>query len=65
MLFTHGDADDEHTNDMMGESFYYSCLPKEVVCQILEDNGFDIIYVYKDYKERDTDRGLVILARKV
>lgn len=65
LLFTHGDTDDEHTNPMMGESFYYSCLPKEVVCQILEDNGFEIIYAYKDYKERNTDRGLVILAKKL
>jgi 2-polyprenyl-3-methyl-5-hydroxy-6-metoxy-1,4-benzoquinol methylase len=64
LLFTHGDADGEHTNPMMGESFYYSALPKETVCQILKDNGFDIVYVYKDFKERDTDRGLVILAKK-
>jgi 2-polyprenyl-3-methyl-5-hydroxy-6-metoxy-1,4-benzoquinol methylase len=64
LLFTHGDADGEHTNPMMGESFYYSALPKEIVCQILKDNGFEIIYVHKDYKERDTDRGLVVLAKK-
>jgi predicted TPR repeat methyltransferase len=64
LLFSHGDAEDEHTNPMMGESFYYSALPKEMVCQILQDNGFEIIYVYKDYKERDMDRGLVLLAKK-
>ena len=34
LLFTHGDAEGERTNPMMGESFYYSALPKEKVCQI-------------------------------
>jgi predicted TPR repeat methyltransferase len=65
LLFTHGDADGEHTSPMMGASFYYSALPKEIVCQILEENGFEIIYVHKDFVERDTDRGLVVLARKI
>lgn len=65
LLFTHGDAEGEHTNPMMGESFYYSALPKELVCQILRDNGFEIIYVHKDFKEQDSDRGLVILAKKI
>lgn len=65
LLFTHGDAAGEHTNPMMGESFYYSALPKELVCQILRDNGFEIEYVHKDFKEKDTDRGLVILAKKI
>jgi 2-polyprenyl-3-methyl-5-hydroxy-6-metoxy-1,4-benzoquinol methylase len=65
LLFTHGDADGEHTNQMMGETFYYSALPKEMVCQILKDNGFEILYVHKGYIEKDTDRDLVVLAKKV
>jgi 2-polyprenyl-3-methyl-5-hydroxy-6-metoxy-1,4-benzoquinol methylase len=64
LLFTHGDVDDEHFDKMMGESFYYSCLPKEKVSQILIDNGFEIEYVYKDYLENDTHRGLVVLAKR-
>jgi 2-polyprenyl-3-methyl-5-hydroxy-6-metoxy-1,4-benzoquinol methylase len=64
LLFTHGDADDEHTDKMMDETFYYSCLPKDKVCQTLIDIGFEIEYAYKDYLENDTHRGLVILAKR-
>lgn len=64
LLFTHGDVDDEHTNPMMGEEFYYSAIPKEKIKKLLEENGLEVIYMYKDYKEKDTDRGLVVLAQK-
>ncbi len=65
LLFTHGDADDEHIDEMMGEPFYYSCIPKEKVCNILSRVGFKIEYVYKDFIEGNTHRSLVILAKKV
>lgn len=64
LLFTHGDADDEHIDKMMGESFYYSCLPKEKVSNILTNIGFKIEYTYKDFIEKDTHRALVVLAKK-
>jgi predicted TPR repeat methyltransferase len=64
LLFTHGDADDEHIDKMMGESFYYSCLPKDRVCQILSEIGFEIEYAINDYRENDTHRSLVVLAKK-
>ena len=64
LLFTHGDADDEHIDKMMGESFYYSCLLKEKVGEILNEAGFEIEYAKKDYLENDTDRSLVVLAKK-
>ena len=64
LLFTHGDADDEHLDTMFGEELYYSCLPKERVCQLLTDAGFGIEKSYSDFVERDTDRSLVILAKR-
>jgi predicted TPR repeat methyltransferase len=64
LLFTHGDADDEHIDNMMGESFYYSCLPKDKVCKILREIGFEIEYALKDYLENGTHRSLVVLAKK-
>lgn len=63
-LFTHGDADDEHTDQMMEEDFYYSCLPKELVCHTLSKIGFEIECVHKDFIEKDTQRDLIISARK-
>ncbi|AFK03716.1 Methyltransferase type 11 [Emticicia oligotrophica DSM 17448] len=64
LLFTHGDDDGEHTNPMMGEEFYYSAILKEDIIQLLEANGCEVIDMIKDYREKDTHRGLVVLAQK-
>ncbi|WP_338875274.1 class I SAM-dependent methyltransferase [Spirosoma sp. SC4-14] len=64
LLFTHGNGNDEHVDSMMGESFYYSCLPKANVYQLLVEHGFSVEYMHKDYLENGTHRSLVVLARK-
>jgi len=64
LLFTHGNSDDQHTDTMMGETFYYSCLPKEELCRLLITNGFEIEYAYDDFLEKDTHRVLVVLAKR-
>lgn len=64
LLFTHGDAEDEHTDTMLGERFYYSCLPLTEVEKLLHNAGFEIEYSIKDYVEKDTHRTLVVLAKK-
>lgn len=65
LLFTHGYEEGEIAGEMMGENFYYSCLSKEKVMRILKELHFEVKFIYEDYKERDTDRGLVILAQKI
>lgn len=65
LLFTHGNVDGEHVNTMMGESFYYSSLSKELVYKLLRGNGFEIEAVLENFIERDTDRAFVVLARKM
>lgn len=64
LLFTHGNGNDEHVDSMMGEPFYYSCLPKANVRQLLINNGFSVEYMLEDYLENGTHRTLVVLARK-
>lgn len=64
LLFTHGDIDDEHNSPMMGEEFYYSAIPKEKITELLSENHLEVEYMLKDYIEKDTDRGLVVLAKK-
>jgi len=64
LLFTHGNGDDEHVDSMMGEPFYYSCLPKGTVHQLLINSGFSVEYMLEDYLENGTHRTLVVLARK-
>jgi predicted TPR repeat methyltransferase len=63
-VFTHGNEEGEITDEMMGEQFYYSCLSKERVLQLLKKSGFEIQFVYEDFKERDADRALAVLAKK-
>ncbi len=65
LLFTHGYLDDEHIDQMMGESFYYAALAKEKVLGILDRTGFQIEYAYTDYTEQNTHHSLVVLAKKV
>ena len=64
LLFTHGDCDDEHYAEMMGENFYYSCLPKDEVMRLLKHAGLEVIYAHSDFVERDAEKALVALARK-
>lgn len=65
LLFTHGDIDDEHTSPMMGQEFYYSAITKEKIADLFLENGLEIEYMIKDFIEKDTDRGLVVLAKKI
>ncbi|MBK9511983.1 MAG: hypothetical protein IPO04_22415 [Cytophagaceae bacterium] len=65
LLFTHGDVDDEHTSPMLGQEFYYSAIPKEKIADLLSENGLEIEYMIKDFIEKETDRGLVVLAKKM
>ena len=65
IIFTHSNKEREITAEMMGEQFYYSSLSKEKVLQLLKENGFEVQFVYEDFKERDSDKALVILAKKV
>lgn len=64
LLFSHGNQSGEHTNSMMGEQFYYSSLSKESVADLLDATGFSIEYMTENYIERDSDRGLVVLAKR-
>lgn len=64
LLFTHGNANDEHLDTMFGEQFYYSCLPLAKVKQLLLESGFAIEYILTDYIEKDSHRSLVVLAQK-
>jgi 2-polyprenyl-3-methyl-5-hydroxy-6-metoxy-1,4-benzoquinol methylase len=64
LLFTHGNGDDEKTDEMMGAPFYYSCLPLNQVVECLNDGGLEVVYALQHYVERSTDRDLVVLAKK-
>jgi SAM-dependent methyltransferase len=63
-IFTAGDADDFHVSENMGAPIYHAAKPKEEVWQALKCNGVSIIYTYLDFKEKSTDRGMVILGKK-
>jgi cyclopropane fatty-acyl-phospholipid synthase-like methyltransferase len=65
LLFTHGGEEGEKKGDMFGEKFYYSCLNKKEVHKLLLAAGFKIEWSLENYAERDLNRDLVILARKV
>lgn len=64
LLFTHGNEDGEITGEMYGEKFYYSSLSLANVKNLLSEAGFEIEQCLLDYKERDVDMQLVILAGK-
>jgi len=38
---------------------------RERVIRLLKETGFEVQFVYEDFKERDSDKALVILAKKV
>lgn len=64
-IFTHGKSDDEVIGTMFGESFYYSALSTEAVKKLLEENGFIILSLIENYKEKSTgERDLLIIAKK-
>ncbi|HMQ63008.1 MAG TPA: class I SAM-dependent methyltransferase [Flavilitoribacter sp.] len=62
-LFSHSGVDGEITGEMFGESFYYSGLSTDAVRRVLAEAGFEIEMLAEDYRERDTHKGLVVLAR--
>ncbi len=64
-LFTHGKEEDEHTDKMMKELFYYSSLSKDRVVELLKDSGFRVLCVYSDFIEQKSHRELIILAQKM
>jgi hypothetical protein len=64
-LFSHRSADGEIIDDMFGEKFYYSGLSTNTVRQLLTDADFEIEMMIEDYKERDMEKGLVVMTKKV
>jgi 2-polyprenyl-3-methyl-5-hydroxy-6-metoxy-1,4-benzoquinol methylase len=65
LLFTHGNEAGEINGEMMGEPFYYSSLSKETLLGLLKENRIEVQAVYEDFKERDSDRALVIAGKKM
>lgn len=43
ILFTAGGIDDERTDTMHGESFYYSSLARSAYLSILDEDGFELL----------------------
>ena len=65
-LFSHSGVDSEFIGEeMFGERFYYSGLSTNTVRQLLTEAGFIIEIIEEDYKERDMEKGLVVLCQKV
>jgi len=65
LLFTHGNKEGETSGEMFGEVFYYSCLNTQNVYELLFDSGFEIVLSLENYTEKEMERDLVILARKI
>jgi predicted TPR repeat methyltransferase len=63
-LFTHGKQEDEHIDQMFGESFYYSCLSKKDVLRLMKKSGFVIKYSIENFSENNDTRHWVVLAKK-
>lgn len=64
-LFTHGKKEDEHIGRMFGEPFYYSCLSKIEVLNLMESLGFAIKYSIENFSEQNDTRDWVVLAEKL
>lgn len=64
-LFTHGKEEDEHIDNMFGEQFYYSCLSKDFVLDLMKEVGFEILFSIENFIEEKDQRDWVVLARKV
>jgi cyclopropane fatty-acyl-phospholipid synthase-like methyltransferase len=65
LLFTHGNKEGEIKGEMFEETFYYSALNKLDVHELLVKAGFEIELSIEKYIEKDSERDLVILCRKV
>ncbi|MEN2402474.1 class I SAM-dependent methyltransferase [Flavobacterium sp. MC2016-06] len=63
-LFTHGKEEGEHVDKMFGESFYYSCLSRDFVLNLMTEIGFEIEYSIENFVEENDQRDWVVLARK-
>lgn len=63
-LFTHGKKEDEHTDKMFEELFYYSCLSRINVLHLLENLGFELIYEIENFVEENVQRDWVVLVQK-
>lgn len=63
-LFTHGKEEDEHIGEMFGEQFYYSCLSKDFVLDLMNETGFEIKYAIENFAEGKDRRDWVVLAKK-
>ncbi|WP_269236387.1 class I SAM-dependent DNA methyltransferase [Flavobacterium flavigenum] len=63
-LFTHGKVEDEHIDSMFGEPFYYSCLSKDFVLDLMKELGFEILFSIENFIEEKDQRDWVVLARK-
>jgi predicted TPR repeat methyltransferase len=65
LLFTHGNEDGEVEGEMYNEKFYYSSLDKDEVQHLLSAAGLEVVWAKEMYIERNTDRDLVMLSRKI
>ena len=65
LLFTHGKKESEIKDYMYGKIFYYSALNTQDVHKLLSDSGFAIELSIEDYKETNSERDLLILAKKI
>lgn len=63
-LFTHGKEENEHIGEMFGEQFYYSCLSKDFVLDLMNEIGFELEYSIEDFVEGIDRRDWVVLAKK-
>lgn len=63
-LFTHGKEEGEHVDKMFGEQFYYSCLSKDYVVNLMITIGFTLEYSIENFIEEKDHRDWVVLARK-
>lgn len=63
-LFTHGKEENEHIDEMFGEQFYYSCLSKDFVLDLMTEIGFELEYSIEEFVEGNDQRDWVVLARK-
>ena len=65
LLFTHGNREGEITGEMYGETFYYGALDSARVCELLTNNGFEILTFTENYSEPSTGtRDLLVVAKK-
>jgi UDP-2,3-diacylglucosamine pyrophosphatase LpxH len=65
ILFTHGNTDGEITGKMFGETFYYSALKTERVHELLKRANIKVELSVEKYQEKNMDRNLVIIGKKM